>query len=172
MNQLDEQQSQPPRTRPSQAGLGDAERSMRQMSRRSFTFGGLAALLGLGGWSWLRTRAEEDGIPWPLRRVLDFNARLAQAYFKDTRQAPTFPLDRAGEPRVNGGLGLEEQLDPARWQLRVESPPGKTREFSLKQIKALPRVEMVTELKCIEGWSNVVHWAGARFIDFVQTYGL
>ena len=37
---------------------------MRQMSRRSFAFGGLAALLGLGGWSWLRTRAEEDGIPW------------------------------------------------------------------------------------------------------------
>jgi Oxidoreductase molybdopterin binding domain len=172
MNQLDEQKSQPPLTRPSQAGLGDAERRMRQMSRRSFAFGGLTALLGLGGWSWLRTRAEEDGIPWPLRRVLDFNARLAQAYFKDTRLAPTFPLDRAGEPRVNGGLGLENPLDPARWSLRVEAPVSKPRECALKDIKALPRVEMVTELKCIEGWSNVVHWAGARFTDFVTAYGL
>ena len=37
-------------------------------------------------------------------------------------------------------------------------------------IKALPRVEMVTELKCIEGWSTIVHWGGARVSDFVAKY--
>src|SRR5581483_6235224 len=34
------------------------------------------------------------------------------------------------------------------------------------------RVEMVTELKCIEGWSQVVHWAGVRLSDFAAKYGL
>jgi hypothetical protein len=42
--------------------------------------------------------------------------------------------------------------------------------LTLDQIKALPRVEMVTELKCIEGWSVVTQWAGARFVDFANLY--
>jgi hypothetical protein len=153
--------------------LSDAEAEMRQMTRRSFAAGGMASLLGLGGWYWLRTRSADAGIPWPLRRVLDFNARLAQGYFKETRLAPTFALERAREPRINGVIGLDEPLDPAGWKLRVETPPANaTREFALDEIKALPRVEMVTELKCIEGWSDVVHWAGARFVDFVKEYRL
>ena len=36
----------------------------------------------------------------------------------------------------------------------------------MAQIRALPRVEQTTELNCIEGWTSVVHWAGARFADF------
>lgn len=151
----------------------DAEAQMRQMTRRSFAVGGVASLLGLGAWYWLRTRSTDASIPWPLRHVLGFNARLAQGYFRDTRLAPTFSLDRAREPRVNGVIGLDEPFDAAHWSLRVETPKEKpAKEFSLKQIKALPRVEMVTELKCIEGWSEVVYWAGARFVDFLKEYRL
>jgi DMSO/TMAO reductase YedYZ molybdopterin-dependent catalytic subunit len=29
---------------------------------------------------------------------------------------------------------------------------------------------MTTELKCIEGWSIVVNWTGARFSDFIAKY--
>ena len=29
---------------------------------------------------------------------------------------------------------------------------------------------MTTELKCIEGWSIIVHWAGARLADFITKY--
>jgi len=42
--------------------------------------------------------------------------------------------------------------------------------LTLDDIKALARAEIVTELKCIEGWSTVVHWAGARFADFAARY--
>jgi DMSO/TMAO reductase YedYZ molybdopterin-dependent catalytic subunit len=108
-----------------------------------------------------------------LRRVLDFNARLAQGYFKETRLAPTFAADLAREPRVNGVIGLDEPFDAAGWSLRAETPVRKAaREFSLEKIKALPRVEMATELKCIEGWSDVVNWTGARFADFIKEYRL
>ena len=140
-------------------------RRMRGMSRRSFTVGGIAALAGLGAWSWLRTRELEDGIPWPLRRVLQMNERIAQGYFKNTRLAPGFPVAQARMPRVNGDLGLGEDFDPSHWKLRLEKPGRLRLELSLADIKALPRVEMVTELKCIEGWSDPVSWAGARLVD-------
>ncbi|MEP6924457.1 MAG: molybdopterin-dependent oxidoreductase [Pyrinomonadaceae bacterium] len=42
--------------------------------------------------------------------------------------------------------------------------------LTLDDIKALPRTEMTTELKCIEGWSTIVNWAGARFSDFAAVF--
>ncbi len=42
--------------------------------------------------------------------------------------------------------------------------------LSLDDIKSLPRVEMTTELKCIEGWSVIVNWAGARFSNFIARF--
>lgn len=42
--------------------------------------------------------------------------------------------------------------------------------LTLDDIKGLPRVEMTTELKCIEGWSVIVHWAGTRFADFANAF--
>jgi DMSO/TMAO reductase YedYZ molybdopterin-dependent catalytic subunit len=42
--------------------------------------------------------------------------------------------------------------------------------LTLDHIRALPRIEMVTQLKCIEGWSEIVHWGGARLSDFVAAY--
>jgi DMSO/TMAO reductase YedYZ molybdopterin-dependent catalytic subunit len=150
----------------------EARATMRRLSRRSFTVGGMAALLGVGGWSWLRTRELDGGIPWPLRRVLEFNERLGLAYFQPTRLAPNFPRERAREPRTNGHYGLNADFDPARWSLQVEQtgPKPRTQTFSLNDIKALPRVEMVTELKCVEGWSEIVQWAGARLVDFAMAH--
>jgi DMSO/TMAO reductase YedYZ molybdopterin-dependent catalytic subunit len=40
----------------------------------------------------------------------------------------------------------------------------------MDDIRALPKVEMTTELRCIEGWSDIVHWGGARFADFAARY--
>jgi len=145
----------------------------RRRSRRAFIGLGLAGLAGLGGWKWLISQPNDSGIPQPLRKALDANGRLSQAYFKETRLAPEFARSRAKTPRVNGRIGLAEELDPAAWRLRVQGyDTGKTQEFTLADIQALPKVEMTTELKCIEGWSIVVHWAGARLSDFLSRYPL
>src|SRR6516162_7845476 len=53
-----------------------AKQEMRRLTRRSLITGGVAALAGLGGWGWLTTAGLEDGLPWPLRRMLGFNQRL------------------------------------------------------------------------------------------------
>lgn len=42
--------------------------------------------------------------------------------------------------------------------------------MTLADIQALPRIEMTTEFKCVEGWSTIVHWAGARLADFIARY--
>ena len=160
----------PPGPLPSEAEvLAEA----RRRSRRAFIGLGLAGLAGLGGWGWLVSQPNDEGIARPLRKVLDANARLSGAYFKTTRLAPEFARSRARTPRVNGKYGLAEALDPATWRLRVQPyGTGQIQEFTLADIQALPKVEMVTELKCIEGWSTVVYWGGARLSDFLARYPL
>ncbi len=215
-------------------------RLMRNKSRRSFLVMGVGAVAGVAGWKWLQTRPDVDELPASLRRAHQFNERLAESYFKDTRLAPTFAREAAQEPRVNGEEGLSDGFDPATWRLQVigVAEPTKYPQFvkdvayetasdnssgapddgadnadeddseqdtsnpkdssgaeadntagadgndataaagvpeaglllTLADIKRLPRVEMTTELKCIEGWSVIVHWAGARLSDFAATY--
>lgn len=160
-----------------EAGSSDevVEQLMRRKSRRSFLVGGLSAHAGLAGWRWVATRRTEGGIPWPLRGALEIDERLARAYFRESHLAPTFLRTLAREPRVNGTEGMDnDDFDPTSWRLRVEGlaepsrgpRPGTPKAVRkrlqdavdagvllvrLEDIKALPRVEMVTELMCIEG---------------------
>src|SRR5258705_3232772 len=100
---------------------------MRQRTRRSFIVGGAAALAAAGGWRWLRTRREVDGLAWPLRLSHEFNEQLSRDYFSRNRMVPTFPGDMASEPRVNGSYGLDEgTFDPPNSRLAIvglTSPP-------------------------------------------------
>ncbi|MDO7853461.1 molybdopterin-dependent oxidoreductase [Hymenobacter convexus] len=145
----------------------------RRRSRRSFIGLGLAGLAGFGGLRWLFSEPNDEGMPHRVRKVLDANGQLSHAYFKQTRLAPEFARARARTPRKNGTYGLKSELDPATWRMRVQGyGTGQTREFTLADVQALPKVEMVTELKCIEGWSVIVHWAGTRLSDFLARYPL
>ena len=42
--------------------------------------------------------------------------------------------------------------------------------LTMADILRLPRHELVTQFKCIEGWSQIVHWAGVRMADFLEAY--
>jgi DMSO/TMAO reductase YedYZ molybdopterin-dependent catalytic subunit len=150
------------------------ESRLRSLSRRGFALGGLAVLGGFASWRWLATGSEEDGLPWPLRRVLELNERLAQGAFRAARLSPELPRSAARMPRVNGTIGLESDLDLSAWRLQVVGPGRDPvrRSLTLDDIKALPRFETTTELRCIEGWSEVVHWAGARLADLASVTGL
>src|SRR5260370_39683685 len=64
------------------------EHRLRRMTRRGFAWGGAAALSGLAGWRWLVTRTDEDGLPWPFRRVLGLDERLGRALFRASPAGP------------------------------------------------------------------------------------
>ncbi len=40
----------------------------------------------------------------------------------------------------------------------------------MDDVLKLPRQELVTQFKCIEGWSEIVHWGGVRLKDFIAAY--
>ena len=42
--------------------------------------------------------------------------------------------------------------------------------LTLDDILKLPKHELVTEFKCIEGWSQIVHWGGVRLADLIAAY--
>src|SRR5690348_1065693 len=157
-----------PETSPDAASV---DREISRNTRRSLLVGGIGALAGTGAWNWLRSRRPDDEIPWPLRIALRTNEQLWRDYFSQTRLARTFAPSDIEIPRPNGNIGLDDDPYPA-WNLSIEGIAGADDALSLKldDIKALPKIELMTELKCIEGWSRVLKWGGARFRDFVIQY--
>ena len=150
----------------------DAEQQIRILSRRSFIQAGFVVAGGALGWTWLITRKPNNGTLWPFRKTLEFNENLARKYYSNGRLTPTFPRAMAKEPKPNGTDGLDAELDATAWSLSVVGVFGHSDPITLTMadIKKLPHTEMVTELKCIEGWSQIVHWGGVKFSDFAAKY--
>jgi hypothetical protein len=147
----------------------EARRRMSSYSRRGFLVGGAAALIGVFGWRWMSDETKDT----LLRSTLEFNERISQTFFRPSRLAPEFTASAVTNPtRTNGGEGLSDDFDPSTWKLAVGGLEGRSDDLllSIEDIKRLPRTEMTTEFKCIEGWSMIVHWAGVRFSDFVAAF--
>ncbi len=147
---------------------------LQRLTRRSFTTGGVAGLLGAAGLWWVKNASPDDGVSWPLRKVLQFNEHVSRTFYGSSRLAPTYDVSRVQEPRVNGQIGLRSRIELDHWRLDVLSPgpkPVVERSLPIEAIRELPRYEIVTEFKCVEGWSQIVHWAGARLADFTERYG-
>jgi DMSO/TMAO reductase YedYZ molybdopterin-dependent catalytic subunit len=146
----------------------EARRKLAGYSRRGFLVGGLAAITGILGWRWM---SDETKLSL-YRRTFEFNERVSQVFYRPTRLAPEFPPERISPRRVNGMEGLEGEVDASSWRLAVGGLAGHADDLllTLEDIKSLPRTQMIIKLKCIEGWSVVVHWAGVRFSDFAVAY--
>jgi DMSO/TMAO reductase YedYZ molybdopterin-dependent catalytic subunit len=84
-----------------------------------------------------------------------------------------FPTSNiVAKTRVNGSEGMNADFDPPTWQLQVIRKAGDTLFISLDDIKKLTKTDIIFDLKCIEGWSQVTHWGGVKFSDFVKAYHL
>lgn len=146
------------------------EQELRIRTRRAFLTLGIGAAAGYGAWRWLRTRPEDGSLYEPYRRMLRFNERLERGYFNEHRLAARFSDKQVQPIRTNGLIGLSVDYDPGQWELNVNQGNGAVTSVTLDQIRALPRIEQTTQLNCIEGWSVVIHWTGARFSDFCATF--
>jgi hypothetical protein len=162
-----------PKQSPSLEGVA-AEQHLRRLTRRSFVTGGVAALAGLEAWRWLSAATPEDGVPWPLRRVLRFNQGLVECLGSPHGLAPTFSAESVrGPARTNGLVGLANEVEGSGWRLIVQHEDrAAVQSIPLRDVEALPHLDLVTELKCVEGWSEVMQFGGVRFLDFVTHFGL
>ncbi|MEZ5333697.1 MAG: molybdopterin-dependent oxidoreductase [Thermoanaerobaculia bacterium] len=153
------------------AGDAEVDRRLARLTRRGFVTMGVTAAAGYAGWRWLDSRPTEGGLPWPLRRAHEANRALWERLYDPDRTVPTYPPSRIQSLRVNGGHGLREALDRDAWRLRVAGMAGgAAAALTLAEVMALPAVDLITELRCIEGWSRIVHWTGVRFADFIAAY--
>ena len=246
----------------------------RSHTRRSFAVAAIAAAAAYGFYRWLGDGPSDEATDNFLRRMFHLNAGVSRAAFRDRFLAPTYPLSRAENLRVNGVYGLRRELKTEHWRLQLvgvkdaqEHPAyvrdvtawdyrysggmggdqghdtkvdpmkeeqGSTQDgtsaqgtaakmasarmlarahanenlsddsderthanrterkvrgneeagesdstikpntpgllLQLADITQLPRHELVTQFKCIEGWSQIVHFAGVRMADFLELY--
>lgn len=119
----------------------------------------------------VRTGERIDEAPAVLRRSFLWNEELWSRYHSNDRLSVARTLVVPRPPRFNGDLGLRTALDPASYSFRVES--GERRlELPLSAVQALPKTGYSTDFRCIEGWSEVIQYAGARFSEFMKAYGV
>jgi DMSO/TMAO reductase YedYZ molybdopterin-dependent catalytic subunit len=148
------------------------EQQIRRRTLKAFVWFGAASLVPVGIWKYIKTQPREGGLNAPIRAILNANEQVANTYFTNQNLAPTYPVAQAArQVRVNGKDGLRSEIDLAAWRLQINQP-GKSLSLSLEDIKALPKYDLVFTFKCVEGWSQIQHWAGARVADLVANYGV
>jgi Oxidoreductase molybdopterin binding domain len=247
MTQLDDKQ---PDAAEQKAADEAILRESRKHTRRSFALAAAGVAAGWGFYRWIDRSHPIEMQPKPLRRAFQLNDSLSHAIFDDRALAPTYPLKRAQDLRVNGVYGLKQALVPESWRLQMTgvanarsypqyavdvtaweyqyadvktkedqghdtkvAPSADTAEkmapasmvegekirqvragrmprgleeagrsrstldpgtpgllLTLDDILKLPKHELVTQFKCIEGWSQIVHWGGVRMADLVAAY--
>jgi len=94
---------------------------------------------------------------------IDPNARTAE------KMAPMPMMDQATveENRAERMPRGKEEAGESYSTLMPQTP-GLL--LTMDDLLKLPRHELVTQFKCIEGWSEIVHWAGVRMADFLEAY--
>ena len=61
----------------------------------------------------------------------------------------------------------DDEAGPSYSSLDIGTPGL---QLTMDDILKLPHVELVTEFKCIEGWSSITHWGGVRLRDLIDAY--
>lgn len=153
--------------------MPEDERAIRRMSRRSFVWAIAAGVGTYAGVRYLGTRSPVDGLAWPFRRSLQTSESVWRDAFRPGSMAPTFDPSQVLRPaRTNGMEGLGDDFSPDTWVLKIVGVAGREEplEMTLDEIKALPRHTITTQLCCIEGWSMIVTWTGARMSDLVALH--
>jgi hypothetical protein len=150
-----------------------AEQEMSRRTRRGFMALGAGAVVAAGGWQWLNSGYQRGGdIPGPLRAVLGFNERVVRGtLFSDQHLVKTYPASAIAKLKENGDEGMSDDFDADDWSLQVmRRAGGLTLALTMDDIHALPRYEETIDFKCVEGWSVVTQFAGARFSDFTAKF--
>jgi DMSO/TMAO reductase YedYZ molybdopterin-dependent catalytic subunit len=145
------------------------DQQIRRKTVKAFVGFGIASLIPLGVWKWIDSSPKLNNALAPLRKTLEFNEKLTGKLLSNSHLAPTFPVSQAQKKvRVNGGVGLLDSIEK-NYKVKIESGDLKF-EVTLDELKALPKHEIVFEFKCIEGWSQIQHWGGVRFVDVMNHY--
>lgn len=176
----------------------EAKKLMANRSRRTFLIGGAAALAGVFGWRWMpdaaknalltrtfrfnetvsQTFFDKDDLAPEFPRELATGRVNGMIGLDSDLDAQAWRLQVVGLanpqqfPQYSANITFTGDDNAPR---SMDTPPAPNAAvpgllFTLDDIKSLPRINMTTELKCIEGWSVITNWMGVRFSDFAAQF--
>jgi len=156
----------------SQLIVRDAQRELSRSTRRLFgkqilTLGGLTLLTGC-------SISNDKSVDTLLRRVSRFNDDVQAWLFNPKRLAPTYPESMMTRPfPFNAYYDIDSvpEVDASTYRLEVSGLATGKRVWTLEELHALPQVDQITRLICVEGWSAIGRWGGVPFADFLQRCG-
>jgi Oxidoreductase molybdopterin binding domain len=86
-----------------------------------------------------------------------------------TKMPPAFEAAFAALKKAQGDKRPRGQEEAGKSDNTLDAgTPGLL--LTMEDVTKLPRHELVTEFKCIEGWSQIVHWGGVRLADLMAAY--
>lgn len=94
-----------------------------------------------------------------------FDARLSAPTFSD---AEVTPIDRFP---LNSYLVDDPEIDLWNWRLAVSGLVARPGEYTLHDLRVLPRVRQNTRHICIEGWDVIGSFGGIRLSDLLTLVG-
>lgn len=142
------------------------EKGLRRMKRREWMK--LLPLAAMGAFAF-------PGVNEKLiKRGLEFSDFAAEKFFSRQRLAPVFS-DREVTAFEKFPINSYSDYDPEgeleNWKLIVEGMVARPGEYSLAQIKALPKQVQNVKHICVEGWNVIGNFGGVRLADFLQFVG-
>ena len=152
--------------------IKDAAKLMPDPMRRNFLRGAasLGALAMLTGCDIIDGDSTENA----LKVVSRFNDRVQAWLFNPNKLAPTYTEAELTRPFPFNAYYDEDEapvVDPATYKLEIAGLVDNKTPWTLDQLHALPEVSQITRHVCVEGWSAIGSWQGARLSDFLKRIG-
>ena len=142
------------------------EEELAKRTRRGFIALGAGAIVVAGGAYALKPAPDDEDIPSPLRKVLGFNEKVVRnTIFSDRNLTRTYPNSAIGFLKKNGDTGIEEPIDLSAWHLNLGD-----KSLTMDDLHSLPKYDQTIDFKCVEGWSVITRFAGARLSDFTRRF--
>jgi DMSO/TMAO reductase YedYZ molybdopterin-dependent catalytic subunit len=139
----------------------------RLFLRQTLSVGALALLTGCD-------ISDNDQVQRILRFMSRWNDRAQAFLFHREALAPTYAeSDVVHDFRYNAYFPVADvpKLSAADYRLQLSGLIEDKRPWSVEQLHALPQESQITRHICIEGWSMIGKWGGARLGDFLRRVG-
>jgi DMSO/TMAO reductase YedYZ molybdopterin-dependent catalytic subunit len=139
----------------------------RLFLRQTLSLGALGLLTGCD-------ISDQDAVQRVLGAMSEWNDRAQALLFNPARLAPVYPEAQAVRDfRYNAYFPADEapNLAAADYRLELSGLIADKRPWTVDQLYALPRESQVTRHVCVEGWSMIGKWSGARLGDFLHRVG-
>ncbi|MET0294665.1 MAG: molybdopterin-binding protein [Phenylobacterium sp.] len=117
-----------------------------------------------------KTLARAEGLTLKAQRTLIPRAALAPE-FSPADISPDFRANGTTDPQDYEYLALRDAAF-ADYRLIVDGLVERPLELSLAQLRALPARAQITRHDCVEGWSSIGKWTGARLSAVLRAAGL